>query len=816
DYAIGERTLTYPSGAVRVYKADSINRLDAVEMGDSTVIADYAYDPINHLNSSTYAGNGLINQVAYDAVGRITGMTVNNGSSDIVDYGYGYDNVGNRTHMQRNHQPNQPTDVYEYDDLYQLVNVWYGADATTPAAITSYATTQNYDLDMLGNRLEVTDDGVTETYGANNGIQSTNVMNRYDTVDGIAQGYDVRGNMLNDGENVYTYDILNRQTSVDNGSDTIDYVYDARGRRIAKINGSVTTHFIYDTQYRVIEERDNSETVTATYTYGQGMDEPLTMARSGQTFYYHRDALGSITEVSNASGTIVERYEYDVYGTATIYDGSDAVLTATAIENPYQFAGRRYDLESGNYYYRARIYSPDLGRFLSEDPLGFDAGDYNLYRYVFNNPTNLTDPTGEFAFVIPWLIKAGTEAAVDALMQATINYFFDPNISTVNEAFSSINWWQVGWAGATGLIPGGGLARAAIVAAGDVVIEALQAWSRCEEYTPQQALFTFAVGVASEFIGEKLGDLLVKYGTPVVSAALKKLGFDDMAERLLRNADEVVEDVADDVVPSSPKPNVCSFSEDTPVLTDDGLIPIGEIVEGEEVLAYNEATGEIDYYPVIAVWSHEDPIIVHLTINGETIETTPEHPFHTASGEWLSAASLQIGDQIRDAAWGIGTVQAITFTTQPQTMYNFTVATAHTYFVGEGQWLVHNDCLGRNARDYAQDVASNATSRSSRPSTIAALETPDGRVFYGQSGHGEEPAEAILDVLNQHPFNFGCAEVNCLNRAIDAGAGLQGASITTVKIRGPLDNPIFDFQAPCTGGCDVILNRLGINVIGGQ
>ncbi|MCP5099523.1 MAG: hypothetical protein GY943_28540, partial [Chloroflexi bacterium] len=67
-------------------------------------------------------------------------------------------------------------------------------------------------------------------------------------------------------------------------------------------------------------------------------------------------------------------------------------------------------------------------------------------------------------------------------------------------------------------------------------------------------------------------------------------------------------------------------------------------------------------------------------------------PFHTASDEWLPAAALQIGDQIHDAAWGIGTVQAITFTTQPQTMYNFTVATAHTYFVGEGQWLVHNYC----------------------------------------------------------------------------------------------------------------------------
>jgi hypothetical protein len=99
--------------------------------------------------------------------------------------------------------------------------------------------------------------------------------------------------------------------------------------------------------------------------------------------------------------------------------------------------------------------------------------------------------------------------------------------------------------------------------------------------------------------------------------------------------------------------------------------------------------------------------------------------------------------------------------------------------------LVHNNCLEGIAKDYAQEVASNATSRSSRPSTVAVLETPDGRLFYGQSGHGSEPAEAILDVLNQHPFNFGCAEISCLNKAINAGAELQGANITTVKIRGP-------------------------------
>ena len=74
------------------------------------------------------------------------------------------------------------------------------------------------------------------------------------------------------------------------------------------------------------------------------------------TYYYHRDALGSITEVTDESGTVVERYEYDVYGAVTIYDGSWVTLTASAIGNPYLFTGRRYDPESGNYHYRARYY----------------------------------------------------------------------------------------------------------------------------------------------------------------------------------------------------------------------------------------------------------------------------------------------------------------------------------------------------------------------------------------------------------------------------------------------------------------------------
>jgi RHS repeat-associated protein len=90
---------------------------------------------------------------------------------------------------------------------------------------------------------------------------------------------------------------------------------------------------------------------------------------------------------------IIERYSYDVFGKPTIQDANGVVLTASAFGNPYMFTGRYYDTETGNYYYRARMYSPKLGRFLQTDPIGYRGG-INLYTYCGNNSLNFTDPYG--------------------------------------------------------------------------------------------------------------------------------------------------------------------------------------------------------------------------------------------------------------------------------------------------------------------------------------------------------------------------------------------------------------------------------------
>ena len=109
------------------------------------------------------------------------------------------------------------------------------------------------------------------------------------------------------------------------------------------------------------------------------------MLRSGSTSYYHADGLGSISSLSNSAGSIANTYTYDSFGKLTASTGS--------LVNPFRYTARESDTETGFYYYRARYYDPSVGRFIAEDPISFRGGT-NFYKYGFNSPTNVTDPSG--------------------------------------------------------------------------------------------------------------------------------------------------------------------------------------------------------------------------------------------------------------------------------------------------------------------------------------------------------------------------------------------------------------------------------------
>jgi len=124
----------------------------------------------------------------------------------------------------------------------------------------------------------------------------------------------------------------------------------------------------------------------ARYEQTQNIDEPLAMLRSAATSYYHADGLGSITSLSSSAGSIANTYTYDSFGKLTASTGS--------LVNPFRYTARESDTETALYYYRARYYDLQTGRFLAEDPLQFAGGGTDFYAYSFNNSANLSDPTG--------------------------------------------------------------------------------------------------------------------------------------------------------------------------------------------------------------------------------------------------------------------------------------------------------------------------------------------------------------------------------------------------------------------------------------
>jgi RHS repeat-associated protein len=198
---------------------------------------------------------------------------------------------------------------------------------------------------------------------------------------------DANGSTLSDPTGkTYNWDFENRLSSVFvPGTGTVTFKYDPFGRRVQKSSPLGTTNYLYDGA-DIIEETDNTETVLARYAQGLGVDDPLAQLRSGTTSYYQQDALGSATSLSNSAGALASTYGYDSFGNLTASTGT--------ITNPVRYTSREFDADTGLSYYRARYYDPAIGRFISEDQIGFLGSGINFYAYVYNSPLNFVDPFG--------------------------------------------------------------------------------------------------------------------------------------------------------------------------------------------------------------------------------------------------------------------------------------------------------------------------------------------------------------------------------------------------------------------------------------
>ena len=380
-------------------------------------------------------------------------------------FSYLYDNNDNNTRMQtfRKTLPINETLNYTYDKKNQLLT------ATNPLRNVANET---FTYDLAGNLLRKQGQSQDSNYNENNQL----------TDDGTyTYKYDTKGNMIeriqkdNNKTTRYEWDIENQLIKVtthetENAmpSETITYAYDGLGRRIEKnINGKIKS-YIYDNE-DILAEFDEEGLFEKYYVHGMGIDNPLAMldnefenGRDNFTaYYYHKDGMNSISSLTDKDGKEIEKYLYNAFGKMTIYDERDNKIEASQFDNPYSFTGREHDSETGLHYHRARYYSPEIARWISEDRIEFNSGDMNLYRYVENNPLSWVDPDGELPILGIFIITGGIGAISGGVAGALIlNKSCSKDLSFKDKIPFIAESALIG--GLSGLIPGVGAAGIAI------------------------------------------------------------------------------------------------------------------------------------------------------------------------------------------------------------------------------------------------------------------------------------------------------------------------------------------------------------------
>jgi RHS repeat-associated protein len=341
------------------------NRISLSADGTSTT---YAYDTLNRLTdlTSAWAGhfslgydslgrrtalnrpNAINTSYSYDSVSHLLSVLHQAGGGAIDGAGYTYDGAGNRT--SKTNYLNSTSEQYTYDAIYQLTQVTQGG-----------STAETYSYDQVGNRLS----------SVGTALYSYNSANELTSTSSATFAYDYNGNTTSktdaNGTTGYAWDFENRLTSVTlpNNGGVVTLKYDPFGRRIQKIGTSTTTVYAYEGA-NIIGEYDSTGNAVVLYAQGPGVDAPLALSKVGAISYYEADGIGSVTSLTDSSGSAVAAYTRDAFG--------KALTTAGTIGNRYRYSGREWDDDAGLYYYRARYYDPTLGRFNSEDALRFVAG----------------------------------------------------------------------------------------------------------------------------------------------------------------------------------------------------------------------------------------------------------------------------------------------------------------------------------------------------------------------------------------------------------------------------------------------------------
>ncbi|WP_310249210.1 RHS repeat-associated core domain-containing protein [Sphingopyxis sp. BE259] len=355
DAASRRLTMSYPGGVLTInYDYDTAGNVTKIRENGATsgvgVLADYAYDNLGRRSSVTF-GNGSAQSFGYDASQRLQTLTNNLGGSAT-------------TH--------DLTQTFAYNPAGQIASVARSNDA--------YAWQAHYNID----RAYIADG-----------------LNRIMNVGSTAFGYDGRGNLTSDGTNSFTYTAENLLKTGPGGA---TLAYDPLGRLYETVKSPTTTRFEYD-GVDLIGEYNGGNAVQRRYVHGPGIDNPIAWYEgsaidSTTRRFLMADERGSVVSITDSAGATVHINAYDEYG-----------IPAPGNVGRFGYTGQTWLPELGMWYYKARIYSPTLGRFMQTDPIGYADG-MNWHNYVGSDPVNFTDPMGlrEYCWVeIQGMVSVGDD-----------------------------------------------------------------------------------------------------------------------------------------------------------------------------------------------------------------------------------------------------------------------------------------------------------------------------------------------------------------------------------------------------------------------